>query len=99
MPQELNSLSHVVEDAVLDLIALVVAEMNKVIGVSAGTRPEGLTSYLSFEDLDDSRDNDDSRSGTDWLMLYNEYIRCTFQRETRFVRLQIAINKSKFKLA
>lgn len=49
----------------LDLIALVVGEMNKVPGFSDPGGGEGGSpdSLLSFEDLDDGRDFDDARSG------------------------------------
>ena len=61
--QTLNDLSHVVEDAVLDLITLVVGEMSKVLG-EEGTA-DTLNICLSFDDFDDGRDFDDSRSGKD----------------------------------
>ncbi|ROT80144.1 hypothetical protein C7M84_001143 [Penaeus vannamei] len=52
--QELNSRSRVVEDAVLELIDLV------LMGVESG--PEGQHTFLTIDDLDDAGDLDDSRS-------------------------------------
>jgi hypothetical protein len=61
----LNALSRVIEDALFDLIALVVGEMNKVAGLdgSVGGTEGGLSSYLSFEDLEEGKNFDDSKSG------------------------------------
>lgn len=55
--QELNSRSRVVEDAVLELIELV------LVGVEGGIPGNDNTSFLIAEDLDDGGDLDDSRSG------------------------------------
>lgn len=59
--QELNSRSRVVEDAVLELIELV------LVGVEGGGQGEqGNYSFLTADDLDDGTDLDDSRSGLLW---------------------------------
>ncbi|KAF2364961.1 Dynein heavy chain domain-1 [Trinorchestia longiramus] len=60
--RDLNDLSHVIEDAVFDMITLVMNEMEKVGGGSAPAG--GLSSYLSFEDLDEGKNFDDSKSVT-----------------------------------
>ncbi|XP_068218270.1 dynein axonemal heavy chain 5-like [Palaemon carinicauda] len=54
--QELNSRSRVVEDAVLELIELVLA------GVEGGQSGQGILDFLTIDDLDDGGDLDDSRS-------------------------------------
>ncbi|XP_050711756.1 dynein axonemal heavy chain 5-like isoform X2 [Eriocheir sinensis] len=55
--QELNSRSRVVEDAVLELIELV------LVGVEGGGQgDQGSYSFLTADDLDDATDLDDSRS-------------------------------------
>lgn len=58
LSQELNSRSRVVEDAVLELIELV------LVGVEGGGQgDQGSYSFLTANDLDDATDLDDSRSG------------------------------------
>lgn len=56
--QELNSRSGVVEDAVLELLELVLA------GVEGGVEGEQVgLEFLTLEELDDPSDLDESRSG------------------------------------
>lgn len=56
--QELNSRSGVVEDAVLELLELVLA------GVEGGVEGEQVgLDFLTLEELDDQSDLDESRSG------------------------------------
>ncbi|XP_068204591.1 dynein axonemal heavy chain 5-like [Palaemon carinicauda] len=55
--QELNSKSHVIEDAVIEMIDLVLA------GVEGGDPDQNILDFLTLEDLDDE-ELEDSRSGT-----------------------------------